>query len=96
MKNLDLPVEVLEIIKSSKSDGTWRQYESALSKWASFCKSKDWSVWEVNISHYLIFLSKLYYDGLSYSVLNSTRSALSSVFGKIDNCAIGEHKSSIL
>lgn len=49
-------------------------------------------MWEVNISHYLIFLSKLYYDGLSYFVLNSTRSALSSVFGKIDNCAIGEHK----
>lgn len=92
MQKLNLPENVLDILRASKAEGTWKQYESALGKWSYFCSQKGFSIWDVNISNYLLFLTELYAKGLSYSVLNSTRSALSSVFGSVDGSPIGEHK----
>jgi integrase len=79
-------------MRASCSTGTWVQYECALKKWILFCKVKKWNVWEVNPRHYLCFLANLYKSGLGYSSINTTRSALSSVFGKINNCEVGSHK----
>lgn len=87
-----LPVSTINIIQASKSEGTWRQYESVLQQWSSFCRDKDWSMWDVDLNHVLCFLTSLYENKLSYSTINTARSALSSVLGKIDGCNLGEHK----
>lgn len=80
------------ILKASKSDGTWQQYEVAFRKWNAFCQEKLWSMWEPNIEHVLYYLTHLYEAGLSYSTINSNRSALSHLFGEVQGTSVGEHK----
>jgi integrase len=79
-------------LRSSKSNGTWKQYEGSLTKWSEYCKLNNLSCSDVNINNYLCFLTSLYEKGLSYMSINTARSALSSVFGKIDGGPIGENK----
>lgn len=90
--NLNLSENTINLLKSSKSDGTWSQYKSSLDKWTSFCTKMHWNPEEKNIIHYVEFLSNLYTIGLSYNTINTARSAFSSVFGKVDNVPIGENK----
>ena len=84
ISKLNLPEKTIEIMMASKSNGTWRQYESGLKKWCNFCEEKNWSNQEANITHVLILLTKLFESGLSYSVINSCRSALSSWLGEVN------------
>jgi len=74
------------------SESTWKQYENYIKKWAVFCSKKSWSVWDVNITHYLCFLMQFYEQGLSYMTISSAGSALSLVF--ICSCKqpIGENR----
>ena len=46
---------------------------------------------DVAHSHILDFFSELYKEGLGYSAINSTRSALSSFLGVTDKEPIGSH-----
>jgi site-specific recombinase XerD len=82
----------ITILKSSKSSGTWAQYEAALKKWRQFCIDKQWNLNHVSINHVLSFLTDLYVKGLSYSSINTARSAISSTFSKIEGTSIGESK----
>lgn len=92
MSGLNLPERTLSILKESKSSGTWRQYESSWKKWNLFCVANGWSEWESNVRHCLLFLTHLYDSGLSYSAINSSRSALSSLLENVDGSALGQHK----
>ena len=77
---------------AAKSNGTWRQYEGSLKKWCDFCKEKNWSNEEANVTHVLVFLTHLFELGLSYSVINTCRSALSSWLGEVNGVLVGQHK----
>lgn len=92
MSGLGLPDSTLSILKESKSCGTWRQYESSWKKWSLFCNENRWSEWEPNVRHCLLFLTDLYEKGLSYSAINSSRSALSSLLGNVEGAGMGQHK----
>lgn len=83
---------VVQLLQSSKSEGTWAQYTSSINKWIQFCEIKKWCAEDKSINHYLEFLAYLYDSGFSYNTINTARSALSSVFGSIENVQIGEHK----
>jgi len=89
---MKLPKNVITILKASKSNGTWTQYKSSLKRWITFCESKKWCPREKNLVHYLEFLSNLFELGLSYSAINTARSTLSTVFGKIEGVSLGEHR----
>lgn len=66
----------------SLSVSTLQQYNTAYKQWVQFCnKSKiDWSKTTTPIL--LGFLTQMFEKGASYGTLNSTRSALSLIFGK--------------
>ncbi|OXA40057.1 hypothetical protein Fcan01_25143 [Folsomia candida] len=51
LSRLNLSESTTAILKASKSDGTWQQYEVAFRKWNAFCQEKLWSMWEPNIEH---------------------------------------------
>ena len=76
---------------ASCATSTNKQYESSLNKWIKFCELNNFNVWEIKISNYLLFLTYLYENNLGYSSINTARSALSSVFGRVDGITIGEH-----
>lgn len=90
--DLGLSNTSLELLQASKSAATWAQYKSSLDSWIQFCKIKHWCPEEKDLCHYVEFLSSLYERGLSYSTINTARSAFSAVFGKICGVPIGENK----
>lgn len=79
-------------MEASKSKGTWAQYESVLKKWESFCNLSNFSMWDGNVNNVLRFLTYLFNQNLSYSVINTARSTLSTMFGNVDGAPLGVHR----
>ena len=76
---------------------SWRtstriQYSSYIKKWLEYCRK-----WQINpvspplVASGLNVLVELYHQGLSYSALNTTRSALASVIVLQGNQSFGNH-----
>ncbi len=87
---MNLPENVLDLLKASCAKSTWAQYDSALRRWSKFCTDNQINMWNPNVNNCLSFLTELYTKGLSYMTVNTSRSAL-SVANKVDGYNIGEH-----
>ena len=66
------------VILSSWRDGTKEQYETYLKQWVEFCTARNADPHKSSLSLGLDFLHALHMKGLSYSAINTARSALSS------------------
>ena len=58
---------------------TSKSYTSYLRRWEEFALEKNIDTWNQHISHVLEFLTLLLDQGCGYSVINTARSALSSI-----------------
>lgn len=90
-RRLNLPENVVNILSSSCSKSTWNHYESVIKKYYNFCQANLYVPFPVTINVILQFLTSLYESGLGYSSINLARSALSVMFGRVDNIVLGEH-----
>ena len=70
---------VIDIILASWRDATKSQYQSCLNKWVDFCIAKDIDIISPSLVEAMDFLTFLYEQNLSYSSINTARSALSSI-----------------
>ena len=77
--------EVIEVLMASWRPGTKKQYSTYLNKWLEFCSKRKIDYSSPKISEAVEFLMTLHSQGLSYSSINTARSALSSIL-KLDNC----------
>ncbi len=59
--------------------GTKRQYQCYIDKWLQYCELNDLDAYDPSIDEVLQFLLHSFQRGLSYSTLNTVRSALSSM-----------------
>ena len=80
-----------DIIMQSWRTSTRVQYSSYIRKLLEYCRK-----WQINpisppVESGLNFLAELYHKGLSYSVLNTARSALASVIVLEGNQSFGNH-----
>ena len=66
-----------EIILSGWREGTRKQYLVYLEKWLGFCADGTHDPISSSVEVVLDFLTSLFDDGLGYSAINTTRSALS-------------------
>ncbi|KAJ8910049.1 hypothetical protein NQ315_000452 [Exocentrus adspersus] len=64
---------------ASLSESTLKQYETSFKSWWKFCQEKNIEPLEYSITHVLSFLKQEFERGLSYSSLNSFRSALAII-----------------
>jgi len=92
LQRIGLTDDTIKIIEASKSKGTWTQYNSVFRKWNEYCKLQKLDTSKPNVNNVLEFLTSLYKANLGYSVVNTARSALSSLLGSVDGKPIGEHK----
>jgi hypothetical protein len=83
--------EAASIIVQAWRPGTQKQYRYYLQKWEQHCCERSINPISPNIGTAIDFLHEFYKDGLSYSTLNTVRSALSSVVQSIDNFTFGNH-----
>lgn len=78
----NLQSETINIIISSLSENSIKQYNVSLRKWWLFCQSRARDPFLLNLPSLLEFMTHEYSGGASYSSLNTCRSALALIFGK--------------
>lgn len=66
---------------ASLSENSIKQYDVAIRRWVSFCKTQNIEIHEASIPMVIYFLTELFNSGLKYGSLNSHRSALSLILG---------------
>ena len=83
--------EITTIFMASRRDSTKKQYKVHLEKWLAFCRQRCISYSSPKVNDALDFLMVLYNKGLTYSTINTARSALSSVITLESGENFGSH-----
>ncbi len=81
----------VDIIMASWRSGTQKQYSSYIRRWLPFCEEKSCDSLTAHVNIVIEFLTSLYTAGLSYSSINTARSALSSLFEQNGDNTVGNH-----
>ena len=71
--------DAVTIILASWRDGTKSPYQTHLLKWFAYCEDKSCNILSPSVAVALDFLANLFYSGLSFSSINTARSALLSI-----------------
>ncbi|KAJ8020009.1 hypothetical protein HOLleu_41830 [Holothuria leucospilota] len=79
------------IVLASWRQATQKQYRCYHDKWTHFCRDKEINVLRPSVKQVLEFLTMLFRSGLSYSSINSARSALSTLVNPESESTIGGH-----
>ena len=83
--------EAAELILASWRTGTEQQYSGAWRQWVSWCDKRKSNPLSASIGTVSQFLTSLYASGLSYSTVNTYRSAISMTHLPIDGVPVGSH-----
>lgn len=79
------------IILQSWSDGTQKQYKLYIKQWIDFCCERQADPYNPPLTSVLDFLVSLHEKGLSYTTINTARSAISAITLSEDQNTIGCH-----
>ena len=90
LRNEGVPSEIFHVIKQSWRDSTKMQYSTYLKRWHVFSSKRNIDIFRPSVNDVLAFLLHLYSSGLSYSAINTARSALSCTICD-GNDTIGKH-----
>ncbi|CAG2233745.1 unnamed protein product [Mytilus edulis] len=91
LQNRGISEKTSTIIMASWRSGTQKQYKTYIKKWFIFCLERKEDKFHTSVELVLEFLTYLFECGLSYSALNSARSALSAFGLTFDNVPVGKH-----
>ena len=69
----------MQVAMSSWRRGTQKQYHTYITKWVDFCHQRQINYYKPGLNNALQFLHTLYELNLSYSTINTPRSALSTI-----------------
>lgn len=67
----EVPEQSLDIMLSSLSESSAKQYSSYLKKWSSFCQNKNEDMYTWNVLRVIEFLSEEFQKGAALGTLNS-------------------------
>ena len=81
--------DIVEVIVQSWRDSTCKQYKVYINKWLQFCEEEPHDPLHPSVRSLLSFLHSLFHKCLSYSALNTARSAVSSI--DINACDVQDH-----
>lgn len=91
LKNDGFNNEALDLIMGSWRPATSRLYDRFIEKWKMYALNHNIDPCNPAINNVANFLAGLFGDGMSYSSLNSARSALSAFLPFINGVAVGSH-----
>ncbi|WAQ94142.1 hypothetical protein MAR_006613 [Mya arenaria] len=77
-KDQGLSDNAIDVIMSSWRKSTKKQYTTYIHKWNMYCTENNVQVSSPVVCDVINFLDKLFSEGLTYNVLNTARSAISS------------------
>lgn len=70
---------------SSLSDSTYKQYDSCIKTWISYCDTHNYDYFSASVPIVLHFLTEIFNKGAKYGTINSYKSALSLILGNLDD-----------
>jgi hypothetical protein len=73
-------------------EGTKKQYGTYVTKWKQFCDERKINWLDAEVEQGIDFMAFLFEHRLSYSAINSARSALSALFTPKDGTEFREHR----
>ena len=79
-----------DIILASWRSGTQKQYQTYVNKWLNYSCERELDSLHPSVADVIQFLTTLFEKNLSYSSLNTARSALSTII-TVDGMSIGNH-----
>ena len=80
-----------DLIINSWAANTRKQYKTYFGQWKELCQDRNLSSTNASISEGSEFLHTLYKKGLSYSVVNTTRSMLFMILPECNGTEFGKH-----
>ena len=80
------------LLMASWRPGTQKQYQVYIQKWSNFCAQRKIIHNQPTVEQALEFFTHLYEQGLTYSAINTARSALSSYIVLEDGTSLGQHR----
>ena len=87
--------EISPVMMQSWRDSTHKQYKVYINKWLQFCGEGSHDPLHPSVRSVLSFLHRLFKKGLSYSALNTARSAVSNIDINVrdvqDRTPVGKH-----
>lgn len=83
--------QTIELLESSRRQGTLYHYKTGWGKWSSWCLSRKVDPLCAGVKFVLEFLSSLFSEGLEYSTINGYRSAISAYHERVEGSPIGQH-----
>ena len=95
LQDAGIPTDIINVIMHSWRDSTLKQYDHYIAKWMQFCVKGLCDPLRPTVKDLLMFLHSLYNKGMSYSSLNTARSAISNldvnVERKANHVPVGRH-----
>ena len=91
LQKLGLSPDTIDILMASWRKSTRKQYATYLSRWVTYCKTKQLDVTHATINDGLDFLTLLYKHRVGYSAINTARYSLSSAITPADKKTFGKH-----
>lgn len=91
MNNQGLSDVATDLVMASWRPATHKSYNNYISKWIVYANANSISVHFPNISQVVNFLAHLFQSGLSFSTINSARSALSAFLPRLEGFQVGSH-----
>ena len=79
------------LLMASWRPGTQKQYQVYIQKWSHFCTQRKVNHNQPTVEQALDFFAHLYEQGLTYSAINTARSALFSYITLEDGTSLGPH-----
>ena len=90
-QNQNISGKSIDIIMGSWLHSTQKQYASFIKRWLFYCSERQIDAFHAPLNEVLDFLTDLFESGLSYSALNTARSALSAIGITINGFLVGSH-----
>lgn len=71
----------VDIMLSSLSNNTYKQYESCIKSWIDYCQNNNYSYTNASVPVVIHFLTEIFNKGAKYGTINSTKSAIALIVG---------------
>lgn len=81
LNNKNISEEAQKILLAALTENSYKQYDSEIKKWWSYCKENQVSIFKASQAEVLEFFTKMFNKGASYETICSTRSALVRLIG---------------
>ena len=89
--DLNLSNNLVDLVMNSWSKGIEKHYSSHINRWFDYCTRHNIDPFDSSVNQGAEFLAEYFHEGVSYSMVNTARSALSSVFPAKEGTLFGKH-----